>query len=215
MGKTRESVALRLMGGNHGKMNEYDEYLYTVLEGAAGSDGTLQEKELENFANKNDSLLRNYIQKHENAGRDYLNQKKSLKRWAEPVGHEDLTPQGEKELGEVIGLKRYLTDFSLIAERGVKEIPIWQELLSYAMLFGIADKVAEEMKELYPKIATQISQYSETIVMADSYRYVLYNNMRRAEEKRLQEQRSSGSGGFTSFGGGGGSIGGGSGGGTR
>jgi uncharacterized membrane protein len=53
-----------------------------------------------------------------------------------------------------MGLKRYLTDFSLIAERGVKEMPIWRELLTYAMLFGIADQVAEQMKELYPQFSS-------------------------------------------------------------
>ncbi len=41
MGKTKETVSLRLMGSQHDKMNEYDEYLYTVLESAAGSDSTL------------------------------------------------------------------------------------------------------------------------------------------------------------------------------
>ncbi|RYD06074.1 hypothetical protein N752_05975 [Desulforamulus aquiferis] len=46
------------MGSHHDKMNEYDEYLYTVLEGAAGSDATLQAKELERFVNQNDKLLR-------------------------------------------------------------------------------------------------------------------------------------------------------------
>jgi hypothetical protein len=35
MGKTKEKVTLRLMGSRHDHMNEYDEYLYTVLEGAA------------------------------------------------------------------------------------------------------------------------------------------------------------------------------------
>lgn len=54
MGKTKETVSLRLMGSQHSQMNEYDEYLYTVLEGAAGADGILQAKELERFASQND-----------------------------------------------------------------------------------------------------------------------------------------------------------------
>lgn len=215
MGKTKDTVSLRLMGSNHDSMNEYDEYLYTVLEGAAGSDAILQAKELERFANQNDKLLRAYIQKCDSAGRAYLNQKHCLKRWGMPVRLTDLTPAGEQELGELMGLKRYLTDFSLVAERGLKEMPIWRELLTYAMLFGIADQVAEQMKALYPQISAELTDYSQSMVTAYSYHYLLYSNMKKAEQQREQEKRSGGGGGFASLGGGGGSIGGGSGGGTR
>lgn len=215
IGKTKEIVSLKLMDSHHDKMNEYDEYLYTVFEGAAGSDAILQPKELERFANQNDKLLREYIKKHDSAGRNYLSQKHCLKRWSIPVKLKDLTPIGEKELGELMGLKRYLEDFSLIAERGVKEISIWRELLTYAMLFGIADKAAEQMKELYPELYLELTDYSQSMVAAYSYHYLLYSNMKKAEEQRQQKKRSSGGGGFASLGGGGGSIGGGSGGGTR
>ena len=215
MGKTKETVSLRLIGSSHDSMNEYDEYLYTVLESAAGSDAILQAKELERFVSQNDKLLRAYIQKCDSAGKTYLNQKHCLKRWNTPVKLTDLTPSGEQELGELMGLKRYLTDFSLIAERGVKEMPIWRELLTYAMLFGIADQVAEQMKELYPQISAELTDYSGSMATAYSYHYLLYSNMKKAEEQREQEKRSGGGGGFASLGGGGGSIGGGSGGGTR
>jgi len=215
MGKIKETVSLRLMGSRHDKMNEYDEYLYTVLEGAAGSDATLQAKELERFANRNDTLLRAYIEKHDSAGRAWLNQKHCLKRWNVPAKLTDLMPAGEQELGELMGLKRYLTDFSLVAERGVKEMSIWRELLIYAMLFDIADQVAEQMKALYPGLSSELTEYSQSMVTAYSYHYLLYSNMKKAEEQRQQEKRSGGGGGFASLGGGGGSIGGGSGGGTR
>ena len=214
MGKTKETVNLRLMGSQHDRMNEYDEYLYTVLEAAAGPDGILQAKELERFASGNDKLLRAYIDKHDRAGRAYLSQKHCLKRWLAPVKLSDLTSAGEKELGELLGLKRYLEDFSLIAERGVKEVPIWRELLCYAMLFGIADQVAEQMKELYPAISSELTSYSQSLDTAYTYHYLLYRQMRQAEEMR-EAKRNSGGGGYASFGGGGGSIGGSTGGGTR
>lgn len=215
MGKTKETISLRLTGSHHDKMNEYDEYLYTVLEGAAGSDSTLQSKELERFANQNDRLLRAYIEKHDSAGRSYLNQKHCLKRWNMPAKLTDLTPTGEQELGQLMGLKRYLEDFSLVNQRGVKEMPIWRELLTYAMLFGIAHQVAEQMKELYPALSSELTDYSQNMVTAYSYHYLLYSSMKKAEEQRQQEKRSDGGGVFASFSGGGGSIGGGSGGGTR
>ncbi|NLT96418.1 MAG: DUF2207 domain-containing protein [Clostridia bacterium] len=215
MGRVKETVSLRLTGSRHDQMNEYDEYLYTVLEGAAGPDATLQARELERFANRNDKLLRAYIEKHESTGKVYLKQKHCLKRWNIPVKLTNLTPAGEQELGQLMGFKKYLEDFSLVAERGVKEMPIWRELLSYAMLFGIADQVARQMKELYPELSLELDDYSQSMAAAYSYHHLLYSNMKKAEEERLQKKRSGGGGGFASLGGGGGSIGGGSGGGTR
>lgn len=215
MGRTKETVNLRLMGGQHDQMDEYDEYLYTVLEAAAGADGILQARELERFAANNDRLLRAYIEKHDSKGRAYLSHKHCLKIWNTPAQLSHLTPAGEKELGELMGLKRYLEDFSLVAERSLKEIPIWRELLSYAMLFGIADRVAQQMQELYPELTLELNEYIDTIGTAYSYHYLLYTNMKNAEYAREQEKRSDGGGGFTSLGGGGGFIGGSSGGGTR
>lgn len=214
-GNVEETVSLRLMGSRHNQMNEYDEYLYTVLEGAAGSDNTLQAKELERFVNQNDKLLRTYIQKHDSAGKEWLSQKCCLKRWAMPAKVTDLTPVGEQELGELLGLKQYLMDFSLINRRGVKEIPIWRELLTYAMLFGIAEQVSEQMKELYPQITSELNDYRQNLDTSYSYQFLLYSNMKKAEQQREQKKRSDGGGGFVSLGGGAGSIGGGSGGGTR
>jgi uncharacterized membrane protein len=132
-----------------------------------------------------------------------------------PPESTDLTPEGERELGELLGFKQYLTDFSLVAERGVREIPVWRELLTYAMLFGIADQVARQLRELYPAISEQVADYSQSMTAAYVYHHLLYTSMRNAELERQQQIRSGGGGGFASFGGGGGSIGGGSGGGTR
>ena len=48
---------------------------------------------------------------------------------------------------EVLGLWKYLKDYSLIKDRYPIEISIWNEYLVFASLFGIADKVAKEFKE--------------------------------------------------------------------
>lgn len=82
-------------------------------------------------------------------------------------------------------------------------------------MFGIADRVARQMRELYPELSLELNEYIGTIGTAYSYHYLLYTNMKNAEAGREQEKRSKGGGGFTSLGGGGGFIGGGSGGGTR
>lgn len=215
MGRTKEVVSLELKGSNHQEMNAYDEYLYTVLEGAAGSDGVLQPKELSGFADQNDTLLRNYIDQSNAGGLKYLQAGQCLKRWDTPAKLKYLTPGGEKELGELVGFKHYLEDFSLVAERGVENIPIWQELLSYALLFGIADKVAEQLREVYPQLGAEVEHYSRNVRTSYAYGHLLAANMGQAEERRARAARSKGSGGFSSLSGGGGSMGGGRGGGTR
>lgn len=48
---------------------------------------------------------------------------------------------------EVLGLWKYLKDYSLIKDRYPIELSIWNEHLVFASLFGIADKVAKEFKE--------------------------------------------------------------------
>lgn len=48
---------------------------------------------------------------------------------------------------EVLGLWKYLKDYSLIKDRYQIELSIWNEYLVFASLFGIADKVAKEFKE--------------------------------------------------------------------
>ena len=52
-----------------------------------------------------------------------------------------LTAQGKQALNEVLGLKHFLLDFSLIRERALQETLIWQDYMVYALLLGIADKV--------------------------------------------------------------------------
>ena len=63
-----------------------------------------------------------------------------------------LTKEGAKEQEEWKGLKRYMENFSLLEEREVPELAIWEEYLVYATAFGIADKVIEQMKAAYPKV---------------------------------------------------------------
>ena len=48
---------------------------------------------------------------------------------------------------QIVGLKRYLKDYSKIKDRYPMEIALWDDYLVFAALFGIADKVSKEIKE--------------------------------------------------------------------
>ena len=210
LGKEKKSISLRLAkppitGGLAVRA------LYALLAQAAGSDGVLQEDELELYCKTNYAALLNVLEEAKRDGGETLIGINCYKSGAQPVTLAGLTERGMSLLLQLIGYKKYLMDFSLIAERGVNEALIWQDCLTYAALFGIADKVMEELRKLYPADTSAYAQNMEAAyVIAWRYHSVTYQAAKSAEAAR-----SAGSGGSSSLGGGGGFSGGGSGGGTR
>lgn len=192
--------------------NPYDDAFYTILEAAAGADGVLQAKELERFCERNAKPLAGFVDScRKDADRILIHT--GCYRGAVCHGVKSLTEQGRKQLDEILGLKRFLLDFSLIHERGVRETVVWQDYLIYAHLLGIADKVAPQIQKLYPDALPQVERFERCIGYVGYYNGYMYSAYVR-EQQRQQAARSAGSGGGASFGGGGGFSGGG-GGGTR
>ena len=203
VGSDKDKVVLRLVREPHNG-DIYDETIYTFLQGAAGSDGILQPHELELFCHnpRHAKTLNSILDKCMNDGKMNLVRRGCL-NGSKLKKEKDLTPKGEAELKEALGLKRYLQDFSLLAEREVHEIAIWQEYMVYAMLFGIAKEVLRQIKVLYPEQLEEIEMYQRNIYTSIRYNTAMYG----AVEKQRQAQY--GSGGHASFSGGGGFSGGG------
>ncbi len=63
-----------------------------------------------------------------------------------------LTQKGINEKEKWKGLKKYMEDFSLLNEKEIPAIEVWEEYLVYATAFGIAQKVLKQLKEIYPNI---------------------------------------------------------------
>lgn len=61
-----------------------------------------------------------------------------------------LTQKGEDERAQWKGLGQYLKDYSLIDEKGVFDIVIWEKYLVFATAIGISEKVISELKIIYP-----------------------------------------------------------------
>lgn len=190
--------------------NPYDDAFYTILEAAAGADGVLQAKELERFCEQNRRPLAAFADScRREADRALISA--GCYRGAICEGVKSLTQQGLRQLDEILGLKRFLLDFSLVHERGVKETVIWQDYLIYAYLLGIADQVTPQIRKLYPDALPQVEQFERYIGYTGYYSGYMYSACQREQQEKA---RSAGSGGRASFGGGGGFSGGG-GGGTR
>ena len=114
---------------------------------------------------------------------------------------------------KLYGLKKYFDEFTRIDTKEVIEVHLWDEYLMFAYIFGMANKVAKQLKDLYPEVLNDPNvniDYS-TLMYID---HMSYNSVHAASVARSRaESYSSGGGGFSSGGGGGGSFGGGGGGG--
>lgn len=54
------------------------------------------------------------------------------------------------EYRNLLGLKNFLTDYSLMEEKQIAEVALWEEYLIFANLLGIADVVKKQFGKFYP-----------------------------------------------------------------
>lgn len=66
-----------------------------------------------------------------------------------------LTAQGEREYNKWRGLYNFLRSDTLINERTVVELPLWEKYLVYATAFGISEKVIAAIKIRCPAVLEQ------------------------------------------------------------
>ena len=142
-----------------------------------------------------------------------------------------LTQEGSEEQDKWKGLANYMEDYSLLNEKDVLSLEIWEKYLIYATAFGIADKVIEQMKAKYPEVFIQENWNDENLVkkypvinfalnptyntdnMSFSHSILRLeigtlgayrNSMREISMHSIRNSSSSGSGGGGGFSGGGG-----------
>lgn len=125
----------------------------------------------------------------------------------------------EQNAADLYGLKAFLEDFSLIGERRMMEVELWDQYLVYAAFFGIADKVRAEMGKICPdylkmsKLIQSLDVAQESNIVY-SFSSSIYMSSTSAIQRAADRSRSSsGFSSFSSSGGGGGFSGGGGGGG--
>ena len=107
------------------------------------------------------------------------------------------------------GLKKYMEDFSLLNEREVPELVIWEKYLVYATAFGISEKVLKQLKIVYPNI-DELNGTNTSTYMYFMYHSNFNTNFSKAISSSIATATySSGSGSGGGFSGGGGFGGGG------
>lgn len=124
-----------------------------------------------------------------------------------------LTQQGVDKKEAWTGLKNYMEDFSMMDQKEVPELILWEKYLVYATAFGIADKVLKQLKVVYPQLL------DENYMLSNGYSYLYWmsfsnmnfiNTINHSVTNTYNSVNySSGSGGGGGFSGGGGFGGGG------
>lgn len=192
--------------------NGFEKELYDMLY-AASLDGILESKEFEKWCKNHYSrILKWFTAVLDTTAANLMIEgkiEKVQKKFIINYNEYHVTDSLREEAKQLKGLKNFLNDFTNIKNREAIEVHLFDEYLMFASIFGIANKVAKQFKELYPDYITDYDY--DNVVFINN---ISYTGVRAASvAKSRAESYSSGGGGFSSSGGGGGSFGGGGGGG--
>ena len=114
-----------------------------------------------------------------------------------------LTQDGVNMQEKWKGLKKYMEDFSLLNEKEIPAITIWEKFLVYATAFGIANKVLKQLKTVYPNI-DEIDAINTSSSLYFMYHSNFSSSFSSSINSSISSTYSSGSGSGGGFSGGGG-----------
>ena len=193
--------------------DEEEQKLYKMFF-EASKDGILEDSEFTKWCNTNYSKILGWFDTIIDKEKDklvkdglLLEKPKTLFKSAKYT----VTPELRQQALHIAGLKKYLNDYTLISEREAPDVVLFEDYLILAQMFGIADKVAENFKKLYPDLITETNFYSyDNINFVHIYAVHAMTSAHSAHYAAASRY-SGGGGGFSVGGGGGGSFGGGGG----
>lgn len=196
-------------GADLSNLGEAERKFYEMMREASGDDYILQDKEFSRWSKKNQKRVSDWVNSLGVAGQREIRKLGYIK-------NKDFTPEGQNHARRVIGFKKFLNDFTLVKERSSSEVSLWQDYIIYGALYGIADKVAKELKDIDPKVFEEAFGYDyPTMHRVLFLSKNMSNSIMNATVSQQAAAASAGMGGHSSFGGGGGFHGGGFGGGVR
>lgn len=210
---------LRLTFTDKGKvgLDSSSQELYTMLKSAAGEDNVLDHKEFSVWARTHSREVYDWSKSNETLSATFLDDSGWLSRGR-------YTEEGKKQARALVGLQNLLSNYTLVKERETFEAGLWKEYLVYGALFGIADKVASQLKDLDPSFFHEQFPYEASSLpslldiaedFADAVQKAVVDGTPYTYSDSSSGGSSDGYGGSSSSGGGGGFSGGGYGGGGR
>ena len=97
------------------------------------------------------------------------------------------------------GLEKYMEEFSLLKEKEIPSLVIWEQFLVYATVFGISYKVLKQLKVVFKDVDLD-NYYYMNLMMYTDFSYSFIDSI----DSSMSSQYSSGSGSGGGFSGGGG-----------
>ena len=121
------------------------------------------------------------------------------------------TQYGIDEYEKWYALYNYLNSETLMNEKTIIELPLWEKYLVYATAFGISEKVAKVIEIRCPEITTSSSPVLSNNYYRSSHFRSNSRSFRNTATSASRTSRSYSSGGYGGYGGGRGGGGGGGG----
>lgn len=190
--------------------------LWYMVKKASGDDGILSEKEFTKYMSRHISRFNDWVDDVSDRSNEVLTNKgffaqKDKKFLFFKYKSSEITQKGQTLLDNIVGFKNYLLDFSLLSERDVGDVRLWEKYMIWAAMLDITKEVYDQLKIVNPEMISSMNYDYQTILMTNSFA-----NTISSTQSSLNSSSSFGGGGGSSFsGGGGGASGGSSGGGTR
>ncbi len=214
-------------------MSRCEQSFLSLIKKASGEDKVLQEKEFNKWASTHRNALKSWVSEMKDEIREHFTSDsllsgytdKNASSWYDAMIMNDT---GRNRAMKALGFKQFLKDFTIVNERDPKEVSLWGDYLVVAALFGIADRVAKEMKHIAPNVSigqtsVPVSSISDAIILSNAFRshtssaanYISSSSGSSGSSGSYGKGSYGGFGGHSSHHGGGGFSSGGHGGGSR
>lgn len=195
--------------------NPQEAELWYMVQKASGDDKILSEKEFTKYISRHISQFNNWVDYVNDRSEQILTYKGYFSQADKKFlfikyKSKEITAKGQTLLDNIVGFKNYLLDFSLLSEREVSDVKLWEKYLIWAAMLDITEEVYEQLKIINPEVISSMNFDYTTILMTNAFANRVYST-----QSRLNSSSSFGGGGSSFGGGGGGASGGSSGGGTR
>lgn len=195
--------------------NPQEAELWYMVQKASGDDKILSEKEFTKYISRHISQFNNWVDYVNDRSEQILTDKGYFSQADKKFlfikyKSKEITAKGQTLLDNIVGFKNYLLDFSLLSEREVGDVKLWEKYMIWAAMLDITEEVYEQLKIVNPEVISSMNFDYTTILMTNAFANRVYST-----QSSLNSSSSFGGGGSSFGGGGGGASGGSSGGGTR
>lgn len=208
----KESVSIKFNGIENYNCLAIEKELYNYME-VASKDGILEKNEFKAWCNSNYNKILNWFSDVFDTEVEELVKEKYIDKIEyKPHKYKYVANSIIKEDAEKLkGLKIFFKEFTYIKEKEAIEVKAWKDYLIFAQMLGMASKVADQFKKMYPDVITD--EYMNDFIFIYS---ISNDGIKSASAAKSRAENYNSGGGGISFGGGGsGSFGGGGGGGFR